>query len=241
MTGLTQALVIAIAALGGTGVYVLMPHGAVRRARTGGALCAGAVLFLWMLWFSNASDESAGVRVLFALLATATVASAVMTITQQNPVASALWFASVVIGTAGLFMVQNAQFLAAAIVIVYAGAIIVMFLFVIMLAQQSGGAIYDRIAREPALAVAAGSVLATVLISAALGSYRGATAPLVPSPATVAVSQTAALNPAQDAPQVAGLGAAIYTEHWLSLEVAGTILLVAMVGAIVIAARKERA
>ncbi len=241
MTGLTQALVLAVAATGGMGVFLLMPRGDAARSRTGWGLCGAALLFLWMLWLSGPADAARGERVLFGLMASAAVASAVMTVTQTNPVASALWFASVVIATAGLFLMQNAQFLAVAIVIVYAGAIIVMFLFVIMLAQQSGGAIYDRLAREPALAVGAGSVLATVLLSTALASYRGVTPPLAPSPAAVAVSQTATLNPAQDAPQVAGLGAALFTEHWLSLEVAGTILLVAMVGAIVIAARREGA
>ena len=69
--------------------------------------------------------------------------------TSRNPVYSALWFASVVLSTAGLFLLAGAPFLAAGTVIVYAGAIIVTFLFVIMLAQMEGKAVYDRAARAP--------------------------------------------------------------------------------------------
>ena len=65
---------------------------------------------------------------------------------------SALWFASVVLSTAGLFLLADAPFLAAGTIIVYAGAIIVTFLFVIMLAQMEGKADYDRAARSPAWA-----------------------------------------------------------------------------------------
>ena len=72
--------------------------------------------------------------------------------TSRNPIYSALWFASVVLSTAGLFLLAGAQFLAAGTVIVYAGAIIVTFLFVIMLAQMEGKAQYDRAARAPASA-----------------------------------------------------------------------------------------
>ena len=72
--------------------------------------------------------------------------------TSRNPIYSALWFASVVLSTAGLFLLAGAQFLAAGTVIVYAGAIIVTFLFVIMLAQMEGKADYDRAARAPAAA-----------------------------------------------------------------------------------------
>ena len=60
--------------------------------------------------------------------------------TSRNPIYSALWFASVVLSTAGLFVLAGAQFLAAGTIIVYAGAIIVTFLFVIMLAQMEGKA-----------------------------------------------------------------------------------------------------
>ena len=74
-----------------------------------------------------------------------------LTVTSRNPVYSALWFASVVLSTSGLFLLADAPFLAAGTIIVYAGAIIVTFLFVIMLAQMEGKADYDRAARSPGL------------------------------------------------------------------------------------------
>ena len=77
---------------------------------------------------------------------------ALLTVTSRNPIYSALWFASVVLSTTGLFLLANAPFLAAGTIIVYAGAIIVTFLFVIMLAQMEGKAVYDRAARAPGAA-----------------------------------------------------------------------------------------
>ena len=79
------------------------------------------------------------------------IVGGLLTVTSRNPVYSALWFASVVLSTSGLFLLADAPFLAAGTIIVYAGAIIVTFLFVIMLAQMEGKADYDRAARSPGL------------------------------------------------------------------------------------------
>ncbi len=102
--------------------------------------------------------------VLFYIFAGMAVVSAVCTIAQHNPVYAALWFALVILSTCGLFLLQSAPFLAAATIIIYAGAIIVTFLFVIMLAQQTGLAPYDRRSREPLLASLAGFTLLAVLL-----------------------------------------------------------------------------
>lgn len=162
-----------------------------------------------------------------------------MTVTRHNPVASALWFASVVVGTAGLFLLQSAQFLAAANVIVYAGAIIVMFLFVIMLAQQRGIEAHDRVAREPELAGAASFALVAIIMTVVMATYHGERAPLQPRPDAAAEATLGDhWDPRPGAPHVAPLGRVLFTEHWLSIELAGTLLLVATVGAIVIAAKR---
>ena len=239
MTSAMQALIVAAAALGGLGVYLMMPRGAATNRTTGIGLSAAALVLLWVIWLMSFQDVEVGRELLFCLLGSMTVTGGAMTVTRTNPVSCALWFTSVVIGTAGLFLLQNAQFLAAAIVIVYAGAIIVMFLFVIMMAQQSGAAIYDRVAREPGLAVLASFVLLIALVSATVETYRGESPALKPLPGGGSVSKTALLDDAPDSPQVAKLGAALFAEHWVSLEVAGTMLLVAMVGTIMIAARRK--
>src|SRR5207342_2757226 len=86
-------------------------------------------------------------------------------IAQRNPVHAALSFAMVVLSTCGLFLLQAAPFLMAATIVIYAGAIIVTFLFVIMLSQQSGPSNANLRSRDPDLAVAAGFVLlATFLV-----------------------------------------------------------------------------
>jgi NADH-quinone oxidoreductase subunit J len=85
-------------------------------------------------------------------------------ITQRNPARAALSFALGVLSTSGLFLLQAAPFLMAGSIIIYAGAIIVTFLFVIMLAQQEGMSDADHRSREPLLSAAAGFVLLGALL-----------------------------------------------------------------------------
>ena len=107
-------------------------------------------------------------RLFFYAFSMAAVAGGLLTITSRNPIHSALWFASVVLSTSGLFLLAGAQFLAAGTVIVYAGAIIVTFLFVIMLAQMEGRATYDRAARSPGRATLSCFLLFWALLYAML-------------------------------------------------------------------------
>ena len=115
-----------------------------------GAVLAGLGLLGFLTFWSPPGPFLSGL--FFYLFGIAAVAGGLLTVTSRNPIYSALWFASVVLSTAGLFVLAGAQFLAAGTVIVYAGAIIVTFLFVIMLAQMEGKAVYDRAARAPARA-----------------------------------------------------------------------------------------
>jgi NADH-quinone oxidoreductase subunit J len=187
---------------------------------------------------------------MFHLLAFISVASAAMMITSRNPVYSALWFAMVLMGNSGLFLLQGAEFLSAATVIVYAGAIVVTFLFVIMLAQPTGTARYDRYSREPLLVTATGVVLASVLVGsfhyaarfeswgsadATAGSFR---------PATDAIREAAGDFESyprvddQNPRQVASLGKSLFVDHVVSVEVIGILLLAAVVGAVLIAGHR---
>ena len=90
---------------------------------------------------------------------------------QHNPVRAALSFALVVLSTCGLFLLLSAPFLMAATIIIYAGAIIITFLFVIMLAQQIGMTSADQRSREPFLASLAGFVLLACLLVVLKGNY----------------------------------------------------------------------
>src|SRR3954471_23098423 len=149
-------------ALMACGVWWLMPR-TVRLPKVVGLLLAvgGAD---WLVYQLNTSGPSAQ-RLLFAAFATAAILAAMLMITNRNPVYSALWFALATLAVCGLFLMQSAPFLAAATVIVYAGAIVVTFVFVIMLAQQSGATVYDQYSRQPLLATVLGVLLLGALMA----------------------------------------------------------------------------
>jgi NADH-quinone oxidoreductase subunit J len=201
----------------------------------------------------------------FYVFGLTSLAAAVMTITNKDPVHSALWFAAVVLSTSGLFLLAGAQFLAAGTVIVYAGAIIVTFLFVIMLAQSEGRATYDRLARSPGRATLTCFLLFWSLLYALLAIrgapggdptgdrkiVRGARQTIYRRmgpqfPAAIVLNK--ALSPTSRLPEsesenasgrhVAGLGGALFTDHLVTVELAGALLFVALIGALMIAAPK---
>src|SRR5262249_40252291 len=114
-------------------------------------------------WFNNGE---------FFVLAGITVISAAATVTFRNPVYCAIWFALSLLGTGGLFLFQGAQFLGVATIVVYAGAILVTFLFVLMLAQPGGFAFYDRLSWERSLSAITGALMVGVLTMTIVGSFR---------------------------------------------------------------------
>lgn len=116
---------------------------------------------------ADASASPSGFFYVFALIA---VGAAVRMITHTRPVYAALYFVLVVLSSAALFLLLEAEFLAFALVIVYAGAILITYLFVIMLAQQAAEpghaeeqAAYDVFPREPAGAVMVGFIMLAML------------------------------------------------------------------------------
>jgi NADH:ubiquinone oxidoreductase subunit 6 (subunit J) len=147
---------------GAAAIYLLLPRPKALPALWG-TLAGVAALGLagWLL---------VGVGVLtpetflfYAFSATA-IGFGALLVTQRNPARAALSFALVVLATCGLFLLLAAPFLMAATIIVYAGAIIVTFLFVLMLAQQEGPSDADARSREPLLATAVGFVLLGALL-----------------------------------------------------------------------------
>jgi NADH-quinone oxidoreductase subunit J len=106
----------------------------------------------------------------FSLMASVSVGFAVATITSRSPVYCAIWFAVSLLGTAGLFLFGGAQFIGVATVAVYAGAIVVTFLFVLMLAQPEGLAFFDRISwgAVPKVAASAAAVGFALVIASLL-------------------------------------------------------------------------
>jgi len=157
--------------LGAVAVYWLLPR-AQRLPPVYGAVFAG--LALVAAGFLLIRSEWAEVEtILFYTFAGLAVLFGGLMITQKNPVHAALSFAMVVLSTCGLFLLQAAPFLMAATIVVYAGAIVVTFLFVIMLAQQAGISNADQRSREPFLATVAGFVLLGSLLYILFDSYGG--------------------------------------------------------------------
>jgi NADH-quinone oxidoreductase subunit J len=168
-------------------------------------------------------------QAVFWLLAFVTVSSAAAAVAMQSPVYSAIWFAMSLLGTAGLFLYDGAQFLGVATVMVYAGAIVVTLLFVVMLAQPEGHATYDRISwgwYTKLISALSGAVLVGVL-SVTLAGLRANFGQLA---AEVGDRSTEILTPSH----AARLGGILFGEHLISVEIGGTLLLVALVGAIAI-------
>jgi NADH-quinone oxidoreductase subunit J len=145
------------AALGLTAIYLLLPR-ARRYPPLYGAVAA-ALAMIATGWLLIRTEWVLVETILFFTFAGLAILFGGMMITQRNPVHAALAFAVVVLSTCGLFLLLAAPFLMAATIIIYAGAIVVTFLFVIMLAQQAGLSNADQRSREPFLASVAGFVL----------------------------------------------------------------------------------
>lgn len=217
--------------LGGVALWLMLPRKTECRQSAGVALGAIALGLLGAAqpWFGPLATQ-----VVFWLLAALTVAAAACAITARSPVYSAIWFALSLLGTAGLFLAQHAQFLAVATIVVYAGAIVVTFLFVIMLAQPDGHATYDRITWGPLPKLVSVAAAAGLLAVLTLAVARIDAAAVVPA---VADADSAVRHP----DHTARLGAELFSRHLVSVEIAGTLLLVALVGAVAIVVQgKER-
>lgn len=230
---MTETQIFAVATLlAAAGIWLLLPRGAGRGRLAGAALAVAAVV----LWASrlprlgNWLDEG-----MFYLLAGVTVVAALATISLSNPVYCAIWFGMSLLGTAGLFLYQGAQFLAVATILVYAGAILVTFLFVLMLAQPEGRAPYDRLSWEALVSATTGAVMVGILSVALFAAPSGSTAGLPPRPTA---EQLAANVLAPD--HVARLGAELFSRYLLAVQVIGLLLLVALVGAAAVVAHARR-
>ena len=165
----TGAFAMVLAALG---MWLMLPRG-IRPGRLLGAAFGVASLILFASLGSRM--ESTGYEIAFVTIAGITVIGAAATVTFRSPVYCALWFGLSLVGTAALFLMQGAQFLGVATIVVYAGAILVTFLFVLMLAQPGGHAYYDRVSWEGMFAATTGAVIVgflTMTIVRVLESIR---------------------------------------------------------------------
>ncbi len=158
------------------------------------------------------------------------IASAVMVVTSRNPVHSVLYLILAFFNAAGLFLLAGAEFLAMILVIVYVGAVAVLFLFVVMMLDVDFAQLREGFQRYAPFGAVVGGILFLELILV-LGAWQFApdAVDLRLSPAPAGVSNTEAL------------GRVIYTDYIFLFQAAGMILLVAMIGAIVLTLRDKPA
>ncbi|MGB0716301.1 MAG: NADH-quinone oxidoreductase subunit J [Phycisphaerae bacterium] len=239
-------LIYGVFALGAAGIYFLMPRGGDSKSRIGMFFGLGGLALLIGVLVANVAPQ-AGDAFLYLFGAIALVA-AVRVITHPVPIYSALYFILVVVAVAALLVLLAAEFTAIALVTVYAGAILVTYLFVIMLSQQDEAPAYDTRAREPFMAV-----LTSFFLMAVIAGHAGDLVPPRNEGAVKVQYSDASDDEAQVTPAAYGevgeteskrpgntraIGFAILTQYVVALELAGILLLVSMVGAIAVSRKR---
>ena len=272
---MTAALYLA-SVVGAVALFMMMPRRGYTPVRIGFLLGASSLGGLWLYLsqylpsLTGLPEPALGYYYLFAAIA---IASATRVITQTKPVYAALWFVLVVLAVCGLFLTLDAEFMAFAMIIIYGGAILVTYMFVIMLAADSGDAQrdedtpeYDRLPREPVAAIAVGFLMLSLLLSVfAMHSMPGSSYPqnyyarsqpdawvientLSKRPVLELEAKIKANNPDAQLPadlaskteldNIEKVGLNLFDSHPLGIELAGVILLVSLIGAVVIAKKR---
>jgi len=162
----------------------------------------------------------------FYLFATLTIASAVAVIFARNPVHSVLWLIMAFFNAAGLMLLLGAEFIAMLLVIVYVGAVAVLFLFIVMMLNIDFAALRSGFTKN----LPFGLIIALVLLAemvVAVSAWRAG--PVTGGAQPVTASQ----------PNIEAIGELLYSRFLFPFEIAGLILLVAMIGAIVLTHRSR--
>ena len=164
--------------------------------------------------------------IFFYLFAAVAIASAVMVISARNPVHSVLYLILCFFNAAGLFILLGAEFLAMILVVVYVGAVAVLFLFVVMMLDID----FTELRRGMLNYLPVGGVIGLILLvelALVLGSWAIDPASVKAAPVTAGVTNTEQL------------GRILYTQYVYYFQAAGMVLLVAMIGAIVLTLRHK--
>ena len=165
----------------------------------------------------------------FYLFAICACVAGFMVVLSRNPVHSVLWLILAFFSAAGLFVLQGAEFVAMLLVVVYVGAVAVLFLFVVMMLDVDFAELKGELARSLPLGLLIGLVLMAQL-GMALSGWTAADAAqtLRAAPIEAGVENTR------------GLAAVLYDRYALMFQMAGLILLVAMIGAILLTMRHRK-
>ncbi|MCH4091257.1 NADH-quinone oxidoreductase subunit J [Acetobacter sp.] len=169
------------------------------------------------------------VQLVFYVFATILVGSAAMVISARNPVHSVLFLILAFFNAAGLFLVAGAEFLAMILVIVYVGAVAVLFLFVVMMLDIDFTKMREGLQRYAPIGAVVGCIL---FVELAMAGLHWGMSPVMPAPITGGLGL-----PGGAATNTGALGNLIYTHYILLFQLCGIVLLVAMIGAITLTLR----
>lgn len=273
-------------AAGAVGTALALPRRKPALALIGALVVASGAGLMALMLFLAAGGVADLPNLFFYVFALLGLGSGLRMVTHPRPVYGALYFILTVIATAGLFVLLGAEFMAFAVIIIYAGAILITYLFVIMLATQApqegdeeSVPDYDAVAREPIWACAVGFVLLAMLTTILFRGPESLPVPVAMDDAgealasmprrleremrqagTIAADSTiqttdgvATQNAAGEfftsegpkplpagveATNIETLGFNLLRDHPMTIEIAGVILLMAMLGATVLARRQ---
>ena len=170
----------------------------------------------------------------FYLFALVTLFAAFRVVTARNPVHAVLFLMLTFSQAAGIWLLLKAEFLAIVLVLVYLGAVMVLFLFVVMMLDIHIDALRQGFWRHFPLALGIGGVISLEMAVVLFGGFRAGDAPLVPETVTNAAGQVVQYSNTQ------ALGTVLYTQYLYPLEIAAVILLVAMITAIGLTLRERK-
>jgi len=166
---------------------------------------------------------------LFYVFAAVLLFAALRVITVRNPVHAALYLILAFFQASGIWMLLKAEFLSITLVLVYVGAVMVLFLFVVMMIDINIDALKKGFWSHFPLAASIGAILALELASVLMGGFRSAPAPV-----------EAVAAPGMQISNSKDLGIALYTHYLYPLEIAAVILLVAIIAAIALTMRERK-
>ena len=273
-------------AAGAVGIALALPRRKPALALIGGIVAAAGAGLMALVLLLAVGDSGHRPNLFFYIFALLALGSGLRVVTHPRPVYSALYFILTVVATAGLFVLLGAEFMAFALIIIYAGAILITYLFVIMLATQAPVEgdedkipEYDAVAREPIWASAVGFVLLATLTTIFFHGTDSLPGPVERNESSVIaampqrierelraqdiISENATVETAHgeavvntvtgevmtsegprqlpeslDVSNIELLGFNLLRDNPMTIEIAGVILLMAMLGATVLARRQ---
>lgn len=164
----------------------------------------------------------------FYLFAIVCIASAVMVIAARNPVHSVLYLILAFVNASGLFMLMGAEFLAMILIVVYVGAVAVLFLFVVMMLDVDFAELRQGLLQYLPVGLVVGFIFVAELVAVGVAwVIRPSVPQSIPSPIPTTITNTEAL------------GRVLYTDYVYYFQAAGIVLLIAMIGAIVLTLRHK--